>query len=490
MKKTTLLKSLVLISLFFSQPENAFAQGWYSQRKESQYTRKRGGKNKNDLKKNTNSTPQKAADEIKLVTTGSGDTKDNAILSALRSAIEQTYGTFVSANTTLVNDELVKDEIVSISSGNIKNYNVIYESQENGKYTVTVDAVVSIGNLISFAKSKGAETELSGATFAMNLKLAELNSENEANAIANLFIQVNEICETVSLYDYSIEVSEPRLGLGNIDCDAKITISPNKNAKAIEELIHTTFSALSISKVEALSLKKLGKNPTALSLNLYTGITQEDFIDDCLDFPQKRDYILRNKYDFSLFAATIFKYKHVFKLIDDLGEYSPLIITGTMRDERDHPSGRGSIIDVYNYCKLKPLMMKGDNIYSSDYWTREPWYYDSRKFLVRAEIISIEDIIEDKRRKTTAYEKAKENSPEHKSPIYNGFYDYYVYEGDLEDLKSFRDLSLENDKNNYSVKDLILRYGKIFESENILIRLYYTQDEISKIKTIKIEPYI
>ena len=50
---------------------------------------------------------------ITLVTSGTGDTKEEAVKNALRSALEQTYGAFVSSNSQVVNDELVKDEIVS-----------------------------------------------------------------------------------------------------------------------------------------------------------------------------------------------------------------------------------------------------------------------------------------------------------------------------------------------------------------------------------------
>ena len=64
-------------------------------------------------------------DEVTLVASGKASDSEKAITIALRSAIEQAYGTFVSANTTILNDELVKDEIVTISNGNIKSYEVL-----------------------------------------------------------------------------------------------------------------------------------------------------------------------------------------------------------------------------------------------------------------------------------------------------------------------------------------------------------------------------
>ena len=61
-------------------------------------------------------------DEVTIVVSGDGATKSEATALALRSAIERTFGTFVSANTTILNDDLVQDEIVSITTGNIKKY--------------------------------------------------------------------------------------------------------------------------------------------------------------------------------------------------------------------------------------------------------------------------------------------------------------------------------------------------------------------------------
>ena len=49
-----------------------------------------------------------------LVVYGTAESEDEAIKIALRSAIEQAFGTFVSANTEVLNDELVKDEIATM----------------------------------------------------------------------------------------------------------------------------------------------------------------------------------------------------------------------------------------------------------------------------------------------------------------------------------------------------------------------------------------
>ena len=51
-----------------------------------------------------------------IVVTGQGKTKYEAQQNALRNAIEQAFGAFISSKTEVLNDSLVKDEIVSVSN--------------------------------------------------------------------------------------------------------------------------------------------------------------------------------------------------------------------------------------------------------------------------------------------------------------------------------------------------------------------------------------
>ena len=150
-------------------------------------------------------------DEVILTVSADGTTKEETVKAALRSAIEQAYGTFVSANTTLLNDELVKDEIVTISSGNIKEYKeVSIANLPSGKIFATLRAVVSVSKLISYAQHKGAKVEFAGATFAMNMKMKELNKKNEAIAWDNLLQKLNQLL--LNSFDYQLQIGNPTLG--------------------------------------------------------------------------------------------------------------------------------------------------------------------------------------------------------------------------------------------------------------------------------------
>lgn len=120
-------------------------------------------------------TNKPSKDDVVLTVSADGSTKDEATKNALRSAIEQAYGTFVSANTTILNDELVKDEIVTVSNGSIKDYKEIAAMPtDKGGYLVTLTATVSLPQLIEYVKSHGSECEFAGNTFGMEMKMFEL----------------------------------------------------------------------------------------------------------------------------------------------------------------------------------------------------------------------------------------------------------------------------------------------------------------------------
>ncbi len=186
--------------------------------------------------------------EVTLVTSGEAPTENEAVNEALRSAIEQAYGVFVSANTDILNDELVKDEIVTVSSGNIHSYKKLgCVDQANGNKSVSVEATVSVSNLVNFAQSKGASCEFAGAVFGANLKLIKLNKENAEKAIEHLYKSLESVAAT--MYDYEVVIGQPTAD-GKVDITA--IAKANENYKVFTDMVYNTLKSLSVSNVEQL----------------------------------------------------------------------------------------------------------------------------------------------------------------------------------------------------------------------------------------------
>lgn len=196
-------------------------------------------------------------DDVTLVVSGDGATKEEATHIALRSAIEQAYGVFVSANTEILNDELVKDEIATVTSGNVKSYKELTAViLPNGNHMVSLQAVVSTKKLSAYAQSKGASCEFAGATFGANLKLHELNCKNTEIAFNNLRKQIKALAPYI--FSVKLELGDPVMG-DNQKAELPYTISLYSTPQTYElsDLIITTLSALKLSPEQAYSVKQM-----------------------------------------------------------------------------------------------------------------------------------------------------------------------------------------------------------------------------------------
>jgi len=99
--------------------------------------------------------------DVIITSSGSGKTQEDAKQAALRSATEQAFGAFISTKTEMFNDQVVADQMASVSSGNIKSYEVLNESQlPDGSWGVTLKIIVSVDKLTSFVEAKGIAIEI------------------------------------------------------------------------------------------------------------------------------------------------------------------------------------------------------------------------------------------------------------------------------------------------------------------------------------------
>ena len=205
---------------------------------------------------------------IVIVSTGQGKTEDEAKQSALRSAIEQTFGAFISSKTEILNDQIISDQITSLSSGNIRSFEVINSVElPTGGYSATLKAIISLDKLTSFVQSKGVQVEFKGGVFAMNVKQQLLNEKAEIEIVTNVIGSLHNLLQ--QSFDYSLEVSEPKSKDGSSDIwevPMLIKVKPNKNMDFCANYLISNLKAISLSKSEKENYEKLNKPVYAISL--------------------------------------------------------------------------------------------------------------------------------------------------------------------------------------------------------------------------------
>ncbi len=199
---------------------------------------------------------------VTLKTTGSAETKEKAVQYALRSAIEQAFGAFISSNTEILNDELVADEITSVASGNIEKYDILSETvnEEGNSWFVTANVIVSVGKLTEFVQAKGVEVEVKGGLFAINIKQKQLNSDGEYKAILDMLKPFHEAM--LNAYDYELEVGQPVAKdqeNKNWEIDLLVEAKANQNLITATKILENTLSGITLNSEELIEYNEMEK---------------------------------------------------------------------------------------------------------------------------------------------------------------------------------------------------------------------------------------
>ena len=202
---------------------------------------------------------QDAEQTVNVVSSGQGKTIEEAKNNALKYAILQVFGIFISSKTEILKDSLIINEIISKNNGNIKSFEILSSIILPNKNTsINIKANISITKLKSLCESFGVAIEFSGNLFSTKIKQQLLNEEAEYIAIQNLCYESFQLI--YKSVDYSIEIGEnPKL----INKDQQtyylpilVSASSNNNKKIFFDYFKETISKLSITDVELDVYKK------------------------------------------------------------------------------------------------------------------------------------------------------------------------------------------------------------------------------------------
>jgi hypothetical protein len=201
-----------------------------------------------------------------IVISGSGKTQEEAKNNTLKSAISQTFGAFISSRSEINNDSLVEDNIVSISNGTIKKYDIISQLEVNGIYYVTLKVEISLLKLTNFIKSKGGAVSI-------NAEMLSRNYENDIisyNSEEKIIEQNVEILKDIipNIFDYEIEMGKPKISesIESWDIPLKISMVSNNNSVKVIEYLKEIFTEICLSKDKVKEYKQINKKYYDLQL--------------------------------------------------------------------------------------------------------------------------------------------------------------------------------------------------------------------------------
>ena len=227
----------------------------------------------------TNGFSQTNSKDVSITSSGSGKTLDDAKQAALRSATEQAFGAFISSKTEMFNDQVLANQISSVSSGNIKSYSILNESQlPDSSWGVTLKAEVSLSKLTSFVEAKGIAIEIKGGMFALKIKQLLLNEQNERNVIFEIVSLLHRVMQIS--FDYVIKSSEPQALDGqniNWGIPLRVEATFNKNIDFCANYCIKTLAAISLSDDEVYQYQRNNKSTFPVVIN-YKGVAKTFYL--------------------------------------------------------------------------------------------------------------------------------------------------------------------------------------------------------------------
>lgn len=227
--------------------------------------------------------------EIKVVVAGTGPEKQKALENAFENAIIEALGTFVSANTIIENDNLIRDEILLYSKGFIKAFKILLSEEVKDGISLTISAIVTRNQVYESVKAKGINIKYDPSSMIYKVNEWKILHDREFTMLEKLLDnELRKVHE--NLYDYTLEAKDAVLKANNYLLPLEVNLKANANLKSEIDNLKIILSELCLDKVERYMA--IGKR------NLYGGVPAANFVfaDTVVGRKQNKAY----KYCFSI----------------------------------------------------------------------------------------------------------------------------------------------------------------------------------------------
>ena len=166
--------------------------------------------------------------EKKVIADGYGFSPDDALQKALQNAVEQAAGAYVSSVTEIIDDEIVRDELLSLSHGFIKEHRKLSESKFDDEYKVVVAAVIVEKQMIKSLEASGVKVTYRTSGMVSDLMAWDKMKEDEYQMAKALF-DVHEMKNYGIIWDYRLYMGDARRAGTNYSVKGNLVVTTNPN---------------------------------------------------------------------------------------------------------------------------------------------------------------------------------------------------------------------------------------------------------------------
>jgi len=192
----------------------------------------------------------------KVIVTGVGTDPDKATRNAIRNAVEQVVGTFISSDTAVKNNQLIKDEILSYSGGYAKGTKVIsQEKTDDGLVAVRLEAEVVSTRLKRKIQELNITTkQIEGKSLFAEAVSRQEEKENGAELLAKVLKKYPQAA-------YTFDVGKPEMEdatAGKAKVSVPVTIRWDSNfvaelKQALKQVAAEEFDTVNLKDMKKIS---------------------------------------------------------------------------------------------------------------------------------------------------------------------------------------------------------------------------------------------
>ena len=217
--------------------------------------------------------PLMAQESIQTTSSGYGTTEQEAINIALTSALQETLGGYLSSNTKILNDILVKDEISAITDGEVLNYKKLETKKiSEQEYFVILDVTITKSKLAKyFSRNEEITLIFDGEKLQQNLKILAINKTSELNSIKNLLEVADRFLNKITNYSFYKNKELPKEKDGKFELEYLVEGKTNINIDELSSLIISSLYKIALDKPQIKKIKKY--NQSIYDYKVYSGNT-------------------------------------------------------------------------------------------------------------------------------------------------------------------------------------------------------------------------
>ncbi len=177
---------------------------------------------------------------------GAGATRDEAVRDAFRNAVRQVVGTYVDEETSIQNDEIISDKVLTYSDGIVKKYQELAVAEKNGIWRAKIVASVERGKVVERLRTaKVAIKEVDGPGLFAEVVTGLEKSKTSAEMIDRALGKFPLDCLTATMEGKPEVVEKSETG-----ATIRLTIRVAADLKAYD-----SFSARLVKTLDAVKKK-------------------------------------------------------------------------------------------------------------------------------------------------------------------------------------------------------------------------------------------